>query len=36
MSEAAAPGLLDRALRRITGVWRDMAQGVAQGCTTKC
>jgi malonyl-CoA decarboxylase len=29
MSEVAAPGLFDRALRRITGVWRDMAQGVA-------
>jgi malonyl-CoA decarboxylase len=25
----AAPTLFDRALRRITGVWRDMAQGVA-------
>ncbi len=33
MSEAApaaAPGLIDRALRRIAGVWRDMAQGVAR------
>jgi malonyl-CoA decarboxylase len=25
-----APTLFDRALRRITGVWRDMAQGVAR------
>ena len=31
MSDVAAPsGLFDRALRRITGVWRDMAQGVAR------
>lgn len=30
MTEVATPGLLDRALRRITSVWRDMAQGVAQ------
>jgi malonyl-CoA decarboxylase len=31
MSETAAPGgLFDRALRRIAGVWRDMAQGVAR------
>jgi malonyl-CoA decarboxylase len=28
MSDVAAPGLLDRALRRITNVWRDMAAGV--------
>ena len=28
MSDIAAPGLLDRALRRITTVWRDMAAGV--------
>jgi malonyl-CoA decarboxylase len=30
MSEATAPGLFDRALRRITGVWRDMASGVSR------
>jgi malonyl-CoA decarboxylase len=31
MSEAAAPpGLFDRALRRLTAVWRDMAAGVAE------
>ncbi len=32
MSETAAAhsGLFDRALRRIAGVWRDMAQGVAR------
>ena len=30
MSETAAPGLLDRALRRITGVWKDMAAGVSR------
>ncbi|HET9019339.1 MAG TPA: malonyl-CoA decarboxylase [Acetobacteraceae bacterium] len=31
MSEAAATsGLFDRALRRITGVWRDMAQAVGR------
>ncbi len=30
MSESVAPvGLLDRAIRRIAGVWRDMASGVA-------
>jgi malonyl-CoA decarboxylase len=29
MSEAAATGLLDRAIRRITTVWRDMAASVA-------
>jgi malonyl-CoA decarboxylase len=29
MSEIAAPGLFDRAIRRIQDVWRDMAQGVA-------
>lgn len=28
MSDVAAPGLLDRAIRRITTVWRDMAAGV--------
>ena len=29
MSETAAPiGLFDRAIRRLTGVWRDMAAGV--------
>jgi malonyl-CoA decarboxylase len=27
MSDVAAPSLLDRAIRRITTVWRDMAQG---------
>ncbi|HLY89713.1 MAG TPA: malonyl-CoA decarboxylase [Acetobacteraceae bacterium] len=27
MSDAAAPSLLDRAIRRITTVWRDMASG---------
>ncbi len=30
MSEIAAPGLLDRAIRRITTVWRDMAAGVEE------
>ena len=30
MPDTAASGLLDRALRRITGAWRDMAQGVSQ------
>ena len=31
MSEAvSAPGLFDRALRRIAGVWRDMAAGVGR------
>ncbi|MDA8251972.1 MAG: malonyl-CoA decarboxylase [Rhodospirillales bacterium] len=30
MSEVASTGLFDRALRRITGVWRDMAQSVAR------
>jgi malonyl-CoA decarboxylase len=29
MSEAISTGLLDRAIRRITGVWRDMASSVA-------
>jgi malonyl-CoA decarboxylase len=29
MSEVAATGLLDRAIRRITTVWRDMAASVA-------
>src|SRR3954454_13987461 len=29
MSEAVATGLLDRAIRRITTVWRDMAASVA-------
>ena len=28
MSDVAAPGLLDRAIRRITNVWREMAAGV--------
>jgi malonyl-CoA decarboxylase len=28
MSEAVSTGLLDRAIRRITGVWRDMASSV--------
>ncbi len=28
MSETATIGLFDRAIRRITGVWRDMAAGV--------
>ena len=27
---AATPGLFDRAIRRITGVWRDMASSVAR------
>jgi malonyl-CoA decarboxylase len=30
MSDVAVPGLLDRAIRRITTVWRDMAAGVAE------
>ena len=30
MSDIAAPGLLDRAIRRITTVWRDMAAGVEE------
>jgi malonyl-CoA decarboxylase len=30
MSDVAVPGLLDRALRRITMVWRDMAAGVEE------
>ena len=31
MSETTAPiGLFDRAIRRITGVWRDMAAGVTE------
>lgn len=30
MSDVAVPGLLDRALRRITTVWRDMAAGVEE------
>jgi malonyl-CoA decarboxylase len=29
MSEAVSTGLLDRAIRRITGVWRDMSSSVA-------
>ncbi|HEY4044567.1 MAG TPA: malonyl-CoA decarboxylase [Rhodopila sp.] len=29
MSEAVSTGLLDRAIRRITGVWREMASSVA-------
>jgi malonyl-CoA decarboxylase len=29
MSDTASPGLFDRALRRIAGVWRDMASSVA-------
>ena len=28
---AAVPNLLDRAIRRITAVWRDMAAGVGNG-----
>ena len=31
MSETAAPGLFDRALRRLANVWRDMAAGVGTG-----
>ena len=30
MNDISQPGLLDRALRRITGVWRDMAASVAK------
>ncbi len=30
MSEVATPGLFDRAIKRITGVWRDMASGVSR------
>jgi malonyl-CoA decarboxylase len=30
MSDIAAPGLFDRAIRRITTVWRDMAAGVSR------
>ncbi len=30
MSDVAAPGLFDRAIRRITNVWRDMAAGVGR------
>jgi malonyl-CoA decarboxylase len=30
MSDVAVPGLLDRAIRRITTVWRDMASGVEE------
>ena len=30
MSDVVAPRLFDRALRRITSVWRDMAAGVAR------
>jgi malonyl-CoA decarboxylase len=30
MSDTAAPGLFDRAIRRITTVWRDMAAGVSR------
>ena len=29
MSEAVSTGLLDRAIRQITGVWRDMASSVS-------
>ena len=29
MSEAVSTGLLDRAIRRITEVWRDMASSVS-------
>ena len=29
MSEAVSTGLLDRAIRRITTVWRDMASSVS-------
>lgn len=31
MSDIAASGIFDRAIRRITSVWRDMAAGVAKG-----
>ena len=30
MSEAVSTGLLDRAIRRITTVWRDMASARAR------
>jgi malonyl-CoA decarboxylase len=30
VNEIAAPGLFDRAIRRITTVWRDMAAGVSR------
>ena len=30
MSEVVTPGLFDRAIRRITDVWRDMASGVSR------
>ncbi len=30
MSDIASPGLFDRTIRRIAGVWRDMASGVAR------
>ena len=30
MSDAVVPGLFDRAIRRITTAWRDMAAGVAE------
>ena len=30
MSDIAAPGLFDRAIRRIANVWRDMAAGVSR------
>jgi malonyl-CoA decarboxylase len=30
MSDVAAPGLFDRAIRRITDVWRDMAASVSR------
>jgi malonyl-CoA decarboxylase len=35
MSDIAVPGLLDRALRRITTVWRDMAVGVEDESITE-
>ena len=31
MSEAAEVGLFDRALRRVTSLWREMADRVAGG-----
>ncbi len=30
MSDTASPGLFDRAIRRITGAWRDMAASVSR------
>ncbi len=30
MSETAAPGLFDRAIKRLTGAWRDMAASVSR------